>query len=188
MEFKLNKNNKNEYIVGILGLDFFKDKILILDFKNEKFRIMKTKINSDLAQDIDFQNIDIKNKKITTEILINDHKLNNVVFDTGSSIFPLIVGKTLWKRINKSNKKENEICLTVNGWSENYKIIGNKMKGFVSLCNNKFYNRFIYYVKGNNQLAKWLENVVDGGLGNALFFKDHTIILDLIENRFGLLK
>jgi hypothetical protein len=195
----LSSGKHNE--IGTLGLDFFMDKILAIDYPNCRFCVCDslTELPEELSKRAEFTRVRIKFGKLFLEELEFDNKpLKGIFLDTGSSRFTLVLLlKYHWQKLTgkKGNEQDNQY-LDVPAWGEKVSLIGAKAKGILRLHNLEIENPMVYFdphlpVSG---IKRFLMRIgmsifkVDGIMGNAPFYDKYIVILDLRQNRFGFLK
>jgi hypothetical protein len=69
----------------------------------------------------------------------------------------------------------------VSSWGKEVALVGAPVKGTLTIGTLQVPNAIAYF-----ESTGIVET--DGFLGNALFYDEYTIIIDLRENRFGLLR
>jgi hypothetical protein len=195
----LSSGKHNE--IGTLGLDFFMDKILAIDYPNDRFCICKslTELPEELVKEIEFTRVRIKfGKLFLEELKFRDKPLRGIFLDTGSSRFTLVLLlKHHWQKLTgkKGNEQDNQY-LDVPAWGEKVSIMGAKAKGILKLGDLEIEDPMIYlepHLPGDG-IKYFLMRIgirifkVNGIMGNAPFYDKYIVILDLQQNRFGFLK
>lgn len=133
-----------------------------------------------------FINAKLDKGRIKVPIQVNG-KTYYFMFDTGSSMFPLITAK---KDISVFNKQgEVKESVKTSSWGTKYNVSGYTIDNDVLIGNlklNKF-NNFVYEnpLKAFEQFFK--QEDILGIMGNA-FFLDKEIIIDFKNKRFGVVK
>ena len=77
--------------------------------------------------------------------------------------------------------EKNTIRIKVPYWGEEVSLVGAPVKGTLTIGTLKVSNPIAYF-----ESTGIVET--DGLLGNALFYDEYTIIIDLRQNRFGILR
>lgn len=90
----------SEKHIGTIAPDLFKDKYLIIDYPNK--RICVTKNLPRKLSKVDFQACSITSGRVTIPLTING-KVENLMFDSGSSMFSLITSEENANQISVNN-------------------------------------------------------------------------------------
>ena len=167
--------NLNDTIhIGTIGRDLFKNRVLIIDYPNMKFAICNSipkEFNTKLI------NIDIdKFGRVILPMKINGRELK-ILFDNGSSIFPIITPNENISKFSTSNDIDTISC---SSWGEKHNVTGKIIKDTFELAGQKFHNVKVYA----NHSGLGIDNKTDGMTGNSLFW-DKTIIIDFRNKKFG---
>jgi hypothetical protein len=189
----------NHSEIGTLGLDFFKGKILAVDYPRERFCIgdSQTELPEELVKKSGFTRVRIRHGKLFLEELrFSDRPLNGIFLDTGSSMFTLVLLlKQRWQKLTgkKGDEKDNHY-LEVPAWGKKVTLVGARAKGILSLGDLEIEDPMVYF--DPRIPASGVKSIlvrigirifrVNGIMGNAPFYDRHAIIIDLQQNRFGL--
>jgi hypothetical protein len=187
--------------IGTLGLGFFKDKILIVDYPHGRFCICNSlaDLPDELVKKTRFTKVRIRHGKLFLEELrFNGKPLRGIFLDTGSSQFTLVLLlRQQWEKLTgkKGNESDNQY-LEVPAWGEKVKLVGSKAQGILNLRDLEIKDPVIYL--DSHVPASGIKSLlirtgirifrVNGIMGNALFYDEYTIIFDLQQNKFGFLK
>lgn len=177
--------------IGTIGLEFFKNKILVINFPNQKFLIIDSSSTLptsiiDTAQMID---VVIRNNKLFIPVQTADTVFTNFFFDTGSSRTYLKTTKSLWQKLTgrKGNEKDN-IYSKEWAWGKEILTVSAPSKTYLIIAGVKFTNPIVSF---DSMRVDKFENwpfKVDGLIGNALFYDKYTIVIDFVNNKFGLVE
>jgi hypothetical protein len=160
--------------VGTIGADFFQNKILIIDYPNHRFALCDTPPSEFNSELIDIQ-LDHAGRVILPMKLKG--KSYRILFDNGSSIFPLLVSKEkIGLFTNTAPIDTNEIS----SWGKLHNVMGRPLKDTFRLANQTFSNITAYTDFRDDQNA--LE--YDAITGNQLFW-NKTILIDFKNKKFG---
>jgi hypothetical protein len=188
--------------IGVLGLGFLTQRILTIDYPNERFCLCNSigELPEELVKKTRFAGVRIRHGKLFLEELrFRDKPLTGIILDTGSSKFTLILlRERLWRKLTgkKGNEKDN-YYLEVPAWGEKkVTLVGARAKGVLKLADLEIEDPMIYYDSHipASGVMSLLVRVgirifgVNGILGNAPFYDEYTVIFDLQQNRFGFLK
>ncbi len=188
----LEELHKAEYKkVGNLGLDFFEDSFLILDFPRSRFMIADSKrqIPESILKNSEFIDVDYRYGKLFLDTKIGDKELT-LVYDTGASLFSIATMKDIWLELTESKVKETDIFLKAPSWGKTAVFKGAKAKNYWTFGGLTIEKPLIAYETSG------LENLdfnaypynLDGVLGNAVFYDNYIITIDLKNNKFGIME
>ena len=78
-------------IIGSLGLSFFAERILVLDYPRTRFLVLPkhASLPDDLAAGMAFVPATLRNGKLYLPAALNGHLRGDIFFDTGASAFAL---------------------------------------------------------------------------------------------------
>ena len=169
--------------IGTVAADLFNKKTLIIDYINQRLCSIDS-LPSTWEQKIDFVAIDYikENNWIFLPLQIGD-KMQKVMFDTGSSIFPLLSSPTKIAQI--TNSKECTDSLKVSSWGDEVTVYSYTPKVDISLGTNKFKSLPIYSNQGLDDES--LDGAGFWGIVGNCYFLDKVIVIDYKNKRFGIL-
>ncbi len=173
--------------IGSIGSDIFKNKCLILNFKDRKIGIVDSLTQNDLKN---IKLIDFKKTKIeqtVIEIEIGNQK-HNFIYDTGTSPWSFLTGENKFNEIS-NNKTVILDSIQISTWGKKNYVYEGKLNSSITIGGEKFDNNEGYFYK-ENQITKYLnDNGISGILGNKIFIENNkTIIIDYKNKKFGILK
>jgi len=169
-----NINEQDTIHIGTIGRDLFKNQILIIDYPNTRFAITKSIPNETSFKII---NIEIdKYGRIILPMKLNGKNLK-ILFDNGSSIFPLI---TPVKNISKFSVSNDIDTIACSSWGEKHEVTSKIIYDTFELAGLKFQNIKVYA----NHSGLGIDDKTDGMTGNILFW-DKTIFIDFKNKKFG---
>jgi hypothetical protein len=160
--------------LGTIGVDFFQNKVLILDYPNKKMAV-----NEAIPKHLEAVYIDIEldeQGRVLLPMTLNGTDFS-VLFDTGSSVFQLIVPE---KSISKFTNAEIRDSLEISSWGQKHYVKGRLIEDSILLAGQKFSNVKIY----GNSSGYGIDNKSDAMAGNALFW-DRVIVIDFKNKKFG---
>ncbi len=173
--YKVKKINPSDTIhLGTVGADLFKDKVVIIDYPNKQFAICEN-----IPKDYQNNLIDIeitKKGKIILPMIIHG-KNYRIMFDNGSSIFPII---TEAKNIANYTTSADIDTIKVSSWGKMHDVTGKIIKDTFELAGQKFSDVKAY----TNHSGLGYDKSTDGITGNALFW-DRTVVIDFKNKKFG---
>lgn len=191
-DFGDSLNDKQEYpLIGSIGQDILGGKILVIDFPKKRFCLTDS-VNGalkSLLSRASFVDLNKRNNKLFVHMQVADISSDDFFYDTGASLFPISTSKTMWQKLTglQGNEKRN-IRMSVPSWGKEAVLIGAPAKGALKFGAIQVNNPVVYFDStGLIDFSQWPFKT-DGLLGNALFYDEYTVILDLIHNRFGILR
>jgi hypothetical protein len=170
----------SENSIGTIGADIFQNKIVVINFPNQTISVLDT-TNSALENYFSFENCKIENKRIMVPIILNG-KTHFFIYDTGSSLFPMMTSFNIWKAI--TNQKIND-TLSVTNFGNPVIMLGSNASKEINIGMNTLTDFIVYYEKGNYFDKMFYQLKCDGIIGNAFFF-NKTICIDFKNKRFGI--
>ncbi len=167
-------------IIGTVGLDIFRKRVLMIDFIDQKFAVADSVTQLDINHLNAMDTLAIKlifNKMFVSDIKIEDKPLDNIIYDSGSSIFSLIVTKEKWQKLTgRSGDEVDNIVIKVPAWQKEIKVVGAPLKENLFLGNLKVEHPVIFYgILENLNLSK-APFKLEGLIGNVLFLNSIIII------------
>lgn len=170
-------------LIGSIGSTFFKNKKLIIDYKNEKFAVVDTLPNQ-FANADNYSSMLILNNKLLIPFQING-SFKNLLFDSRSAMFSFLTTQETW----------NELIDTINPDIDYVSIaaLGTEYKVYSGLSSAEMYlgkkvikseNQKIFYPV-RQEFAEYLNSFNAYGVVGAPFFEDNTIVVDYEEMKFG---
>ncbi len=166
--------------IGTIGSNLFDNKILIIDFKNQKIAILDTlpnTLNKELTE------IVIEKGRIKVPVTINGEK-KYVIYDTGTSFATLFLSTNNWNEYRDTTSKLDTIMATA--WGVKYPILTSKTNVQIKIGNKIFEPKTIMA----NSLKPYYEfykkeNII-GLMGNKMFY-NQTLVIDFKNKKFGII-
>lgn len=168
--------------IGTVAADMFNTQILVIDYVNQKLCSVDT-LPEDWIRTIDFVDIDYikENNWIFLPLQIGD-TVRKVIFDTGSSLFPLVSSPSKIAQICDVNKSTDSV--TVSSWGKEEVVYGYAPKVHVSLGETNFDRMPVYISQGLDDAS--LDDAGCWGIVGNQYFLNSVIIIDYKNNRFGI--
>jgi len=178
------KNIDTSFVnLGTIGYDIIYDKKLILDFKKDRFALVY-EFPNEIIKDAKFiDETDISKFPIILPFQLGNKKIR-LMFDTGSSMFPILTAITRVRKLAKEKEIQKLCC--IDAWGKSYPVYKAPKVHELVLGDINFGKIDVYGYKSMN-ITKWLGNYLYGLTGNVLF-QDHIILIDRKNNRFGIIK
>ncbi len=176
-----NKNDlAEENCIGTVGANIFLNKLLIINFPDQTISVLDSS-NADLENYFSFEECKIIDSSILVPIVVNEKTLY-FMYDTGSSLFPMITSLSKWKEI--TTQKIND-TIPVTNWRNPVTMLGSYSSKKIKIGINSLTNFKVYYTLDN--YFDFQRMYCDGIIGNALFL-NKTICIDYKTKRFGIAK
>jgi hypothetical protein len=160
--------------IGTIGADMFQNRFLIIDYPNERFAVSDTL--PDLFN-VNFAGIDLDETGRIILPMQLGHQTYRVMFDTGSSLFSLIIPA---ETIEKFSASPGTDTVAVSSWGKTHHVIGRALNKSFSVAGLTFSNVTIYADYRQEAVSRDYDAIA----GNALFW-DKTVIIDFKNKRFG---
>ena len=172
--------SKATKFIGVIGTDIFQDKILVIDYKNK--RICVAEKLPERFEDANFKFFK-KTKDNRIKIPMNiDGNEEDLLFDTGSSLFALITNKERAEKI--SNKKIID-SLNINNWGEYFTVYGERVNTEIKFGEKQLAPTLVYFDK-QRRFDKFFEDEKIWGITGNAYFLNNIIIIDYKNDRFGI--
>ncbi len=170
-------------VLGTVGLDFFRNKVLVLDYIHNRF-LITNKFDSlpvEWRNKTLYESLKFYHGHCSVPIQIGDTTLSNGFLDTGSGLFDLLVSsQKLWERLTgrKVNAPDNEYINAGYAWGKEIKNIGANMKNdTLKISNYSISSPTIWYWENDSS-----DDII---FGNNPFAGKGIVIYDLINNKFA---
>ena len=175
-------NNKSKHI-GTLAPDIFKNKVLVINFPKQLIGVLSTvdELPKEDLVTIDFTPFEVSRNRIKIPMEI-DGQIEQVLYDTGVSIFPLMTSK---EQIAKLPNTILTDSMRVNSWGEKITYYGVHLGSPVILGNQSFLNVKAYYDERTIAADFFKREEIWGIVGNPLFL-EKTLIIDYRNKRIGI--
>lgn len=176
-------------LIGSLGLDFFKNNILIIDFSGEKFAIVNNQndVPVDIKKNSSFLAMKYKNNKIYLKSEIGSKDLY-LIYDTGSSIFDIVATKEIWTSLTNVKSAKDIELLEIPSWGDMIQLKGARSESDWKIGDLTIEKPLIFYEPSGLENFNFELIQADGLLGNAIFYDNHIITIDLRGKRFGIME
>ena len=171
------------FSIGTIGVDNFKDKVLILDFKNKRVGYCNSLTQSFYKQKLNASSFRFYKNRIILPVQIGDQKIN-FMYDCGASMFTLNTTPKSSKSF--APKQLTDTLYDINNGESGavYNALGGRTDKQVSILGKTYKDMVIYIEKGESDIFD--EAKVAGAIGNKLFL-DHIVIIDFKTKRFSLI-
>ncbi len=170
-------------VVGRLGLRSLLGKIIQIDYPGEKICLLSAKGFADYRQQLQWSPARIRSNKLFLSAKIDGKQQNGLFFDTGASLYDLLVDRKSWRELTGREGDETD-NREIQGWSRNQLVttvgaplLGNMVFGPVIIN-----HRMAHYTRERPHHFANYPFAADGLIGNAPFF-DKVVVLDLRTER-----
>jgi len=169
--------------IGTIGPNLFQNKYLVIDFPNHRMVVLDS-LSVDYIKRANFVDAKLDDGRIKVPVTIND-RTEYFMFDTGSSLFPLVVSKKSIQNISIANKAVD--TLNISTWGEYYDVHGYNMTSKISIGDSKVNTDNFKVYDSKKEFDQFYENEgIMGIMGNS-FFLEKKIIIDYKNKRFGII-
>ena len=173
-------------LIGTIGANEIENKILIIDFENTTLTILNDSTGLDKSH-YDFASLEYKYGKIFLPLTINN-KTHKYMYDTGASIAPIgTIDKDFFNEVNNHSTELDSMKLE--SWGQELAFLKAEIKTPVQIggISIKADNKNILYTEAEPLVQTFDQVGVKGLIGND-FFIDKVIVIDLMNNKFGVSK
>lgn len=172
--------------IGTIGVDLCANKTLLIDYPNQKIAILNDIPESLLAKTEFLPAKFNKNDRVMIPFTIGD-KTEYLMFDTGSSAFPLITFPKYAELITDSKEPITD-SLGISSWGSVHQMYKKKMNKKMYLGKNPVKNEYVYYSDKAASSQKFFDdNGIFGFTGNVLFL-DKILVIDFKNKKFGVIQ
>lgn len=180
---KINQDSilsTTEQHIGTIGPDLFQNKIIIIDYVKQLIGVCEELPKQ--YQSATFQPFKSDDGRPKIPLLING-KTEDVMFDTGSSIFTL---QTTKKEALQTASPKIVDSLSVFSWGKKLMFYGVKTNKPIKF-GNKVLNGSLVYYDEQETFQDFYKFVKIWGLTGNVFFLKNTVIIDYKNKLFGVL-
>lgn len=170
----------SEKHIGTIGPDIFQNKVFIIDYPNQQLCVTE-EVPKQFSK-ADFQPFKLKKGRIKIPFSING-KQENLLFDTGSSIFALVTTK---KNATKTSNAPVSDSIKVQSWAEYVTLYGMMVTSKIQFGKKELKPTMVYYEEDETTEQFYQRENIWGLTGNAYFF-DNVVIIDYKNKHFGIL-
>lgn len=177
-------------VVGSLGLSFFAQRILVLDYPGARFTVLSkdAELPDRLEQRAEFLPATLRNGKLYVPVMFDGRPQTDVFFDTGASAFALITSPERWRALTGLEGTESSnVRRTGSSWDTDLTLIGARMRGQLAVGEAVIKRPVIWHTADSRFTFNAWPNTC-GFIGNEVFAERFIVILDLSRGRFGVAK
>jgi hypothetical protein len=157
--------------IGTIGSDMFQDKILIIDFPSRRLCVTE-------RMPLEYQTVaaeigEIRNNRMLFPFLV-DGRRELLMFDTGSSVYPLLT------------IKENALGIggrlvdvrKATSWGTDISLNGHEIVKDVSICGKNLKGKTVYYNTSFGSIDNFIASEGIWGVTGNILFLDSIVIID----------
>ncbi|MFH2050641.1 MAG: hypothetical protein ABIJ12_14500 [bacterium] len=183
-DIDLNSDSTTIIKVGTIGLNLIIDKILIMDFPKSKFTVLSdtSEIQSLLNDNVYYADATIEYNKFYVDVCLGEDTIKTVRYDSGSSMFMLILPLDLWKNATGLSGDEEIIERdSVPSWGKYVQIK-------TAPAHNDLLFGPIHVAKPKITCVDWEDSYSRQMklMGNAPFYDKYVVVVDCIRQKFGI--
>jgi hypothetical protein len=166
-KYPIDSLNKTDTIhIGTIGTDLLKDKILIIDYPKQQFTVCD-ELPSEFNKNLFPIELDRENRVILP--LTIKGKTYRILFDTGSSLFPIICSSNDVKKYSTNSITDS---IEISSWGEKHWVYSRMISDSFNILGKNYSNVKVY----ENHTGKGMASGVDGMIGNYLVWNNIVVI------------
>lgn len=173
-------------IIGTVGNDFMENNPLIMDFKNQKIRLVDS-LDHNIVKESDYLPFTFDGRKIFLSAQLNNEPAS-LWYDSGSSMFELIVEEsTFWELAASDAKKES---FEIPSWGTKVPAHNIKSNGEFDFGSVSIPLTTVTYMEWPNKMQAFILKAANiggdlGGMTGNKLFLGKTLILDAPNLRYA---
>ena len=177
--------------IGTLGLNFFRNRVLLLDFPHGRFAILDsaTSLPQEIEQHAAWVPAEYRSQKLFLPLTIAGTTNGDYFYDSGASLFPLSTTKELWQAATgRSGAEPDNRTIRVPSFGQQATFVGAPAQGDIAVGSATLERPMIYFMASGPERLDFRTwgFPVSGLIGNVLF-ADELVVVDLPHRRFGVL-
>lgn len=179
-------------VIGTLGLRFFRDRVLVLDFPNHRLAIVERgeSMPEELPSSITYLPVHYEHGYVFVPLRIAGRQVNDFFFDTGASSFALVTTPGTWRLFTgRTGREADNVRISVSSWGRQVEDIGAPVAGTVEVGPMRVVRPLVFHQREDASAPDFFSRnpSVGGGLiGNAMFADSSIVVIDLPHRRFGI--
>jgi hypothetical protein len=179
--------------IGTLGLEFFRDRVLVLDLPGERFAILDSAaaLPAWIARGVRWVPAEHRNEKLFIPLTLGDSVYTGFFYDSGASLFALSTTAEVWRQITgRTGDEPDNVVWRVGSFGQQVVLKGAPVQGRVAVGAASLERPLAFHLaEGPERLdfGSW-GFPVTGLVGNALFYDRFVVVVDLPRRRFGLVE
>ena len=170
--------------MGTIGPDLFQEKYLLIDFPNQRLSVLDS-LNGHYKEKTYFVEAKLDQGRIKVPVSVND-SIQYFMFDTGSSMFPLVTTKDKITLISNATNANDTIMVST--WGQYYNVHGYTITSAIAIDDLKIESNNLNIYDCRDEYKGFFEKEGIMGIMGNTFFLDKEIIIDYKNSRFGVVK
>jgi len=182
------KTVSDENLQGTVGLDLLVGRAFVIDFPKKRVCLVeRADLPDSLIRAADWSDAEIRHGKLFINMTLNGKKLDEILYDTGSSSTALDLDLNLWKEFTgRVGISEATTHSKGQSWGHEIESIGAPATGDLTIGRHVYRTPLLTTIPARPDSYRTGYRA-QGLLGNALF-TDSIVILDLgAHPRFGII-
>lgn len=179
-------------VVGTLGLRFFRDRVLVLDFPRQRFAIIGPSDAMPVAMPraITYVPARYEHGYLFVPLRVAGRPVDDFFFDTGASSFALVTSASTWRTFTgRTGSEPDNVRVSVSTWGKQVEDIGAPVAGSVEVGSMHVVRPLVFHqreVPGEPDFFARNPTLSGGLIGNAMFADSTIVVIDLARRRFGI--
>ena len=163
---------------GTLGLSALRGKLTVIDYRAMRLCILPRTADVAIARRAHWTAMQLSRGSLRISLQIGEQSYSNMIFDSGSSMFPLLVDLPLWTHLTGYDAPTDApIAFQGFAWGRPKTWRGAPTREPIRIGNVVSQDANVF-IDEANPTGRFSERGADGILGNALLW-DHVVLLDL---------
>jgi hypothetical protein len=167
---------------GTVGLAPLIGRLVVIDYPGKRFCVVpRTSIPDELLERMPAAPAAIRNGKLFVETKLAGREMENIFFDTGASVFPMLVDYEPWKALTGlATEKEATTRILGSSWGKPTSFVGAHASGELEIGAARLESPVVFFFGSEPDHFGKFPFPTQGLIGNAPFWND-VLILDLGE-------
>jgi hypothetical protein len=178
-----DSNDPSAHIVATIGMDQMVGRILVLDFPGARFAVLsdEAEVAALGADSIHYVNAEFSYFKFYVDVVVGEDTLRGVRYDCGASTATLILPLDVWQRSTGLTGDEDVIVRDSSwSWGRFVQLWKAPAKGDLSFGPIRLSSPEVTYIDWPDPTLRTMSF-----LGNAPFYDSFIVVVDCINQRFG---
>jgi len=178
-------------LIGTVGQDLLAGRVLVMDFPDRRFCLTATPDSAlrALLARASFTALEPHDGKLFVPLRVAGVPYRGFFLDTGASRFAVVATRATWRKLTGLEGSEpGTLRLRVPSWGREAVLVGAPVNGNLALGTLEVARPVAWFDSSGAVDLSAGALPADGLLGNALFYDEYVMIIDRVENRFGLLR
>jgi hypothetical protein len=170
-------------VIGTVGADLLRSRVLVIDYPGHRI-IVGDAVPADLAGVAQFQRFIFTPRGVVLTGMVIDGEAKNIMLDTGSSAFALLIGQEEW--LAKTDGGAGAVSFPVNSWGRTLTAHVAPTRSVAAFGDTIIPVGEVAYIEGVDaaQANAMRASGMGGMTGNKLFV-DRILILDAVHSTYA---